>query len=177
VGLWVTVAVIAVLLAAYAGWTARRLDRLHARLDAAAAGLEAQLKARAMAATELAASGELPRSLAAEVAHAASAAAAAAGLDHAREAVESSLSRTLQDASAGLDPDTAVSATLADAVTRTTFARRFHNDAVRDAHAVRRRRIVRLMHLAGHAPQPTYFEMDDARLSIADVAATAAPYD
>ena len=41
------------------------------------------------------------------------------------------------------------------------MARRFHNDAVRAARAVRRHRVVRWFRLAGHAPFPLAFEMDD----------------
>jgi hypothetical protein len=41
------------------------------------------------------------------------------------------------------------------------MARRFHNDSVRAARAVRRHRVVRLLRLAGHAPFPQAFEMDD----------------
>jgi hypothetical protein len=41
------------------------------------------------------------------------------------------------------------------------MARRFHNDAVRAARAVRDHRVVRWLRLAGHAPFPLAFEMDD----------------
>ena len=41
------------------------------------------------------------------------------------------------------------------------MARRFHNDAVRAARALRRHRKVRWFRLAGHAPFPLAFEMDD----------------
>ncbi|GDY58054.1 hypothetical protein SVIO_086770 [Streptomyces violaceusniger] len=41
------------------------------------------------------------------------------------------------------------------------MARRFHNDAVRAARALRRHRTVRWFRLAGHAPFPLAFEMDD----------------
>jgi hypothetical protein len=49
--------------------------------------------------------------------------------------------------------------------TRTSFARRFHNDTVRDALVVRRRRVVRLFRLAGSARMPSFFEMDDTVLA------------
>ena len=39
---------------------------------------------------------------------------------------------------------------------------RFHNDTVRAARALRTHRTVRLFRLAGHAPFPLAFEMDDA---------------
>ena len=48
------------------------------------------------------------------------------------------------------------------------MARRFHNDAVRAARAVRRHRKVRWFRLAGHAPFPLAFEMDDEPPTAAD---------
>jgi hypothetical protein len=50
---------------------------------------------------------------------------------------------------------------LTEAVRKVPMARRFHNDAVRAARALRRHRKVRLFRLAGHAPFPMAFEMDD----------------
>ena len=50
---------------------------------------------------------------------------------------------------------------LTQAVRRVPMARRFHNDAVRAARAVREHRVVRWLRLAGHAPFPLAFEMDD----------------
>jgi hypothetical protein len=72
--------------------------------------------------------------------------------------VENLLSRALQEVAADADD------ALVDVTTRTSFARRFHNDAVRDVQEVRSRRIVRWFHLAGHAPLPAFFEMDDTAL-------------
>ena len=48
---------------------------------------------------------------------------------------------------------------LADAEHRLVLARRVHNDAVRDTLALRRRRSVRWLRLAGTAPLPSYFEI------------------
>ena len=42
------------------------------------------------------------------------------------------------------------------------LARQFHNDAVRDLLALRRRRLVRLLHLYGRARPPSYIEFDAA---------------
>ena len=72
------------------------------------------------------------------------------------EAAESALSRALQTVAGEVD------APLADVMTRAVFARRFHNDAVRDALEVRSRRIVRWFHLAGTARLPSFVEMDEA---------------
>ena len=153
------VGVLAVLHVAYSLWTAKRLDRLHTRLDAARAALDRQLRQRAEAALASAgASAGAGRSAPArDVAAAARAALDVRGLGHDREVAENALSRMLLDvADADLSMD--------DVITRTSFARRFHNDAVRDVLVVRRRRIVRWFHLAGRAPLPTYFEMDDSVL-------------
>lgn len=50
---------------------------------------------------------------------------------------------------------------LVEAVRRVPMARRFHNDAVRAARAVREHRLVRYFRLAYRAPFPMAFEMDD----------------
>lgn len=179
---WLAVAAIVVVaLGLYAHWAARRLDRLHRRLDAAAAALDDQLRTRAELAAVLAtgAAARAP-SLAAGLAADAADARARRGLDHDRELAESALSRLLVDAVAvlGADPASAdVVAAAVDAHLRVGFARSFHNDAVRDALVVRRRWIVRLMHLAGHAPRPAYFEIDAAPVEIPRAGAVAAPYD
>jgi hypothetical protein len=175
--LYVAALVVAVLLALYGSWTARRLDRLHARIDATAAGLDAQLRHRAATAALLADSGAVPREVVVTLAGPAMLAAEATGLGHDREVRENALSRALQDVADALPPGRPETVAMVDAVTRATFARRFHNDAVRDALVVRRRWVVRLMHLAGHAPRPTYFEVDDTPLTIANAPVVSAPYD
>jgi hypothetical protein len=177
VGWYVAALVIAVLLALYGSWTARRLDRLHARIDATAVGLDAQLRNRALVAARLADSPAVSRDIVATLAPPAMVAAEAKGLGHDREVAENALSRALQDVADRLPPALPEVAEIVDAVTRATFARRFHNDAVRDAVTVRRRWVVRLLHLAGHAPRPTYFEVDDSPLAIAGASVLSAPYD
>ncbi len=90
--------------------------------------------------------------------------------DEQREVAESELSQALrvvfaesaqvgavQEAPGGRD----TTEELVAAVRRVPMARRFHNDAVRAARAVRRHRTVRWFRLAGHAPFPLAFEMDD----------------
>ncbi|GAA2676342.1 MULTISPECIES: NUDIX hydrolase [Actinosynnema] len=151
------VTVLAVLLGAVAvlgPWalaTANRLDRLHVRTDAAWAALDAALARRAVVARVVAAvSGSK------ELRAAADRAEVAAKGD--REAVENELAPLL----AGLDRDglpSALAAELVDAEQRVVLARRVHNDAVRDTLALRRRRSVRWLHLAGTAPTPGYFEI------------------
>ncbi|GIG39776.1 hypothetical protein [Cellulomonas phragmiteti] len=45
---------------------------------------------------------------------------------------------------------------------RVQLARRFHNEAVAQTQRVRRGGLVRLLRLAGHAPEPRTLELDDA---------------
>ena len=56
---WFWLVVVFVLLAGYVTATSNRLDRLHARLDATRAALDAQLLRRAAVTLEIAASGLL----------------------------------------------------------------------------------------------------------------------
>ena len=176
---WVAVAAIVVVaVTMYATWAADRLDRLHARLDASGAALDDQLRVRLEAAIDFGAMPVVPLPEAQSVFAAAESVVAVTSLDARREVVESALSRALRSAVAGLDPaDRSAAMDIVDAVTRVSIARRFHNDAVRDVLVVRRRRVVRLLHLAGHAPQPAYFEMDDGPVDNSEVVAAAPPYD
>lgn len=164
--IWTVVALI--LIGVYLSWTAGRLDRLHSRIDAARAALDAQLLRRASVTQELATSGILDPA-ASIVLYEAAHAARQAEEDH-REVAESELSQALRavfgepeqvelvrEAPGG--PEAAEE--LAAAVRRVPMARRFHNDAVRAARALRRHRKVRWFRLAGHAPFPLAFEMDD----------------
>jgi hypothetical protein len=164
--IWVAVALVAVAL--YLSWTAGRLDRLHARIDAARAALDAQLLRRASVAQELATSGVLDP--AASIVLYQSAHAARQAEDEAREVAESELSQALRAVFAEPDAMAAVreaaggeqaARELTQAVRRVPMARRFHNDSVRAARALRRHRSVRWFRLAGHAPFPGSFEMDD----------------
>jgi len=164
------VAVIAILavVGLYLRFTAQRLDGLHARVDAAGAALDAQLKRRGAAAASFALQASLLPQHAVAVSTAAAEAGVVRGLGHDREVAENALSRVLADVAAA-NLETFVTATSAavelhDDATRANFARRFYNDAVRDALVVRDRRTVRWLRLAGSAPHPSYFEMDDEAL-------------
>jgi hypothetical protein len=157
--LWIAGA--AFLLGFYVTWTAGRLDRLHARVDAAWAALDAQLVRRAAAARAVAAHLEDPRA-----AQALDEAATAAldGADDGREMLENDLSRALKAALPMLVHDAAGEAARAEletASTRVGLARSFHNAAVKDTRAIRFRRLPRLLRLAGHRALPEYFEIDD----------------
>jgi hypothetical protein len=169
---WFWLVVVFVLLAGYVTATSNRLDRLHARLDATRAALDAQLLRRAAVTLEIAASGMLDPATSVLLACAAHEARAASGDDTEREVVESRLTLALR--AAFDDPDEArtlaaepaglaLLAELDAATTKVLLARRFCNDAVTATLAIRRHRLVRWLRLAGHVPPPPFFEMDDAR--------------
>jgi hypothetical protein len=157
-----------VLLGVYLSWTAGRLDRLHHRVQTARFALDAQLVRRSAVALELAVSGLVDPAAALLLAGAAHV-AREAGEDK-REPAESDLSAALRAALdqpgqlAELRTDCVGEALLAELDTagaRVVMARRFHNDAVRATRAVRRKRHVRYLRLAGNAPAPVSFECDD----------------
>ncbi len=89
---------------------------------------------------------------------AAVAAARSAGPD--REPAENALGRALAAVDRSALPD-GLREALAEAEMRLALARRVHNDAVRDTLALRSLPLVRLLHLAGTAPMPAYFEIAD----------------
>ncbi|MEU7136419.1 hypothetical protein [Streptomyces sp. NPDC046261] len=164
--IWIAAAL--VVIGVYLSWTAGRLDRLHSRIDAARAALDAQLLRRASVAQELATAGILDPA-ASIVLYQAAHAARQAEEEH-REVAESELSQALRAVFGEAPQVEAVRQApggeesleeLAQAVRRVPMARRFHNDAVRAARALRRHRTVRWFRLAGHAPFPMAFEMDD----------------
>ncbi|MEV4440788.1 hypothetical protein AB0K09_17540 [Streptomyces sp. NPDC049577] len=164
--IWIAAAL--VVIGVYLSWTAGRLDRLHSRIDAARAALDAQLLRRASVAQELATAGVLDPASSIVLYQAAHAARQAE--EEQREVAESELSQALRavfpegpqvDAVREAPGGEESLGELAQAVRRVPMARRFHNDAVRAARAVRRHRVVRWFRLAGHAPFPMAFEMDD----------------
>jgi hypothetical protein len=158
-------AVLAVV-ALYFLYTARRLDRLHARIDAAATALDAQLRKRCVSVAVL--SEELPTPISRRIVDAVSATLAVSGLAHDREVAENQLSQELAGLADAHAPvfmsPTAAAVDVHDDALRASIARRFYNDTVRDALVVRDRRVVRWLALAGHAPHPAYFELDDKEL-------------
>lgn len=153
------------LLAVYVFWVAGRIDRSHARAHAAHAALDAHLVRRAAAAIEAAgALGDSQIRWAARVALEAD--------PEEREAAENDLTRVLRPVLTGshkheLTPGgpggapPGATAELVRASRRVALARQVHNDLVRDALALRRRRVVRVLRLARKHPVPTYFDVDD----------------
>jgi hypothetical protein len=155
--MWWVIAVVAlvVAVATYLTWLAARVDRLHARAVAAYATLDAHLVRRAAAAVALAEAAQLPTLM-----YAAKIALDAQPDD--REVAENDLTRHLRSDFVLGD---AVEAPLVQVSRRVALARQVHNDVVRDALAVRRRRMVRLFRLARKHPVPAYFDVDDPSLS------------
>jgi hypothetical protein len=167
-GWFVAVVAVALAFGLYLSWTAGRIDRLHVRIAAAKAALDAQLVRRASVTLELATSGLLDPATSVLLAGAAHEAREAEPAE--RELAESDLTRALRAALtepehlAALRDDPGGAHLLAElgaSMRRAAMARRFHNDAVRATQAVRRQRLVRYLRLAGHAPMPPTFEMDD----------------
>ena len=174
-----------------AGWAASalavRVDRLHRQVLGSRATLETQLVHRAQAAVELAASNRLDPASALLISRAAHEALEAEGplvddrldsaspredpgdTDRSRAAIESDLTRVLRTvltggARAELSADPLGEAALArldKAASRLVLARRFHNTHVAETRLLRATWPVRVLHLAGRAPQPATFDADD----------------
>ena len=167
------VGVIAVYLSSMAG----RLDRIHHRIETAAAALDAQLLRRSLLASDLAESGLLDPASSLLLLDAARQAIAVESVDAAaRSSGESNLtavlaevfsrpsdgSDVLPDNTGSLDAeDLELLEELASCCRRVELARRFHNDAVGSARELRRRRLVRWFHLAGRTSLPHTVEMAD----------------
>lgn len=166
---WVLlVGLVALGVAFWLSWTASRLDRIHHRIAVARGSLDTWLLRRSGAALELATSGTLDPARSLLLVDAAHAARAAEPED--LEPEESNLSEALRavladpDEVAALRQDPAVGPLLdelADDCRRVELARRFHNDVVVSGRALRSRRRVRWLRLAGHAPPLETVDLDD----------------
>nr|WP_103062820.1 hypothetical protein [Actinomyces qiguomingii] len=179
---------------------ALRVDRLHRQVLGSRATLEAQLVHRAQAAADLAACGLLDPASALLLSRAAYDALDADGplvedglgveatgrgetggeQSRSRARIESDLSRvirTVVDPQArtalGTDPvGRELLGRLDKAAYRLMLARRFHNTHVAEAQRQRRALDVRALHLAGHAPLPRTFDIDDAITAEPDAGST-----
>lgn len=167
---WLLLAVlVAIVLTAWVFSTLTRLDRLHARVDAAQAALDAQLVRRAVALQHVAETPALPPPLAAQSGEAARAALARSGAGTDRQVAENQVGHAITEVAGYRDHLPAAAATeLAEGATRVLIARRFYNDAVRDTRTLRARRMPRLLHLAGRRELPQYFDIDDSSLFAPD---------
>ena len=161
---WTLVALVLVLVGVHISWTAGRLDRLHARVDAAWAGLDAALVRRAAAARALVL--HLPPRAPQTAALEQAAAAALVGGPVGREGVENDLSAALRAALPLLPAEGSadVRAELAAAASRVALARSFHNSAVANARVLRAKRLPRVLRLAGHRALPRHFDIADPGL-------------
>ena len=157
-----------VIVAFYLRGLAGRLDRLHLRVDASTAALDARLERRSSLAQEIAIGGFLDPASSVLLLNAATTARHAGDQ---RDVAESDLSAALRAVFPDSDTVDEVAAdpeahdlliALGDACVGVALARRFANDAVRAAVAVRRRWVVRTLRLAGHAAWPTGRDLDDA---------------
>lgn len=183
--------VLLLLVSVAVGWAlyaqALRVDRLHRQVLGSRATLETQLVHRAQAAAELAASGCLDADssrLLSRAAHDALECEAPlvedgldpvshgpepAGCARARAAVESDLSRVTRAVlrpqtrdQLMSDPQAAQCLSRLDrAGYRLVLARRFHDTHVSETRRLRGSWAVRLFRLAGRAPMPGTFDMDD----------------
>ncbi|MDP9118422.1 MAG: hypothetical protein M3O28_14400 [Actinomycetota bacterium] len=160
---WLVFAVlVAVLLTMWVTFTLTRLDRLHARVDAAQAALDAQLVRRAAALQRVADSpgAGVPSQLCTHYERVALEALAAT--EGSRQRAENAVGRAMADiAGLGHPLHPAAAAELREAAARVLIARRFYNDAVRDTRTLRAGRMPRLLRLAGHRSMPVFFDIDD----------------
>jgi hypothetical protein len=170
-----------VALGSYVSWRATRLDRLHARIDTALAALDAALVRRCASVLEVATSGLLDPAASLLLIEAEQEARLASGHEQ-RELAESRLSQALRavwavretasapspswpDEQGGEGEPEASNELLAEleaAQQKIPIARLFYNDSVNATISARKRLLARLLRLAGSAPMPTFFEMDDA---------------
>jgi hypothetical protein len=166
----VLVVAAALLAGVYVSWRAGRIDRLHARVEMARTALDVTLLRRSSVAMELAASGLLDPAtslLLAEAAHG----TRTAGPEHPRDLAESDLTRALRAAFGQPDFRSSLTgkegadellAEVEEAAHQVFLARKFYNDLVAVTRDARRRPLARLLRLAGKAPVPEFFEMDDS---------------
>ncbi len=165
-----SIIVIAVLamIGVYVSWRAGRLDRLHARLEAARFALDAALIRRSSVALELASSGLLDPAASLVLAGAAHDARSA---QSGQEMPESDLTRALRAvfsqpdfhaSLAGAEGAEELLAELEGAAHQVFLARKFYNDAVAATRIARRKWLARALRLAGGAAMPGFFEIDDS---------------
>jgi hypothetical protein len=153
----------------YVSWRASRLDRLHNRVEAARTALDLAMVRRSSSAYELASSGLLDPATSLLLASAVRRAKEANQAE--RDLAESDLTRALRATlgepgfRAELEGRESAKELLAevDAAAHQLFiARKFYNDVAARTMDARRRPLVRVFRLAGHAPAPEFFEMDDS---------------
>ncbi|MDP9092038.1 MAG: hypothetical protein M3N95_03620 [Actinomycetota bacterium] len=175
---WLVFAVLAaVLLTMWVTFTLTRMDRLHARVDATQAALDAQLVRRAAALQRVAESDDSELSVALNTRYEQIALDALAALEGRRQAAENAVGRALRELAEHTCPLPAqAAAELSEAASRVLIARRFYNDAVRDTRTLRSGRMPRLLRLAGRRAMPAFFDIDDT-IPVFAQASTSIPSD
>lgn len=164
VGWLVLAVVLAVLLTMWVTFTLTRLDRLHARVDAAQAAMDAQLVRRAAALQHVAESPDsgVPDELRPGYDDVAKRAVNMPLDDPERRDAENAVGRAVATLAVSPHPlAREADAELREAAARVLIARRFYNDAVRDTRALRTRRMPRMFRMAGRRPMPQFFDIDD----------------
>jgi hypothetical protein len=165
---WVLGVVAFVLLSAYLGWTAHRVERVHVRAQSAERALDAHLLRRAAAAAVVAEERDNVEL------YAAARLALDADPDE-REQAENDLTRQLRSA-APFGTGLAERQLLATS-RRVVLARQVHTDHVRDALTNRHRPLVRVLGMSRRFPLPQYFDIEDPALPeiAVEVPSPAAP--
>jgi hypothetical protein len=165
---WIILAVVVVLLyGVYVSWRAGRLDRLHARVDAAWTALDLALERRSSAAAELASSGLLDPATSLLIAEAVQSVRSPTD-SRPRDLAESEMTRALRAAfdQPGFRDSLLGAEELADRVQAAAhqvfLARKFYNGAVSSTREARHRPLARVFRLSGSAREPEFFEMDDS---------------
>jgi hypothetical protein len=166
----IVLAVLAIVLwGFYVSWRASRLDRLHNRVEAARTALDLALVRRAAAAAELASSGLLDPAASLLLADAVRRVRQVGPAE--RDLGESDLTRALRailgdpDFRKELVGDEGAAELVAEveaAAQQVFIARKFYNDLAGRTVDARRRPLAKVLHLSGSAPQPGFFDMDDA---------------
>jgi hypothetical protein len=168
IAVWVLLGLALVVLVLWLVATANRLDRMHHRIDVARGRLDAQLLRRSGVTLELAASDALDPASRLVLLDAAHRARSCRPED--LEQQESRLSQALRAVLEQVEDPQALRrdpgvgpliAELSHACVRVELSRRFHNDVVVSARALRSRRLVRWFRLAGHAAALRTVDLDD----------------
>jgi hypothetical protein len=174
----ILVVLVVSILGVYVSWRAGRLDRLHNRIEAARASLDAALVRRSSVALELASSGLLDPATSLLLAGAAHDARSA---QDGQELPQSDLTRALRAVfgqpgfrsslnSRGAEE---LLSELEGAAHQVFLARKFYNNAVATTRAARRRPLARVLRLAGTAPMPEFFEIEDSLVGTGETSAGA----
>jgi hypothetical protein len=153
----------------YVSWRASRLDRLHNRCEGARTALDLAMVRRSAVSYELASAGLLDPATSLLLTDAARRAKDAGRGE--RDLAESDLTRALRATigqpgfRASLNGAVGAGELLDEveaAAHQVYLARKFYNDVAARTIEARHRPLVRVLHLAGTAKQPEFFEMDDA---------------